>query len=169
MKLLAQLNEFSFSADLHFYLPDGSCNTNDDCEAGSYCDENTCRLSCLNTQSLECPNHVCRPVVVGDLSIKLCKDECSNTSDSCQEGHICVGRDNGSRSILCSVVFGLPDKNVLFQSSSRHQTRISFSVLNGYYLQFSNFRYTLNFLIFIYVAIVLNLNVYTDPMGTWKC
>ena len=68
-------------------LPGGSCITHNGCENGSYCDSNRCVSSCEN--SLECTSGVCTEVSFG----RMCKEDCSEFSDSCQEGQICIGKD----------------------------------------------------------------------------
>ena len=69
---------------------DGSCNTNDDCEPGLYCDSNKCISSCEN--SLDCSNGVCRSVTFGSSRMRLCKEECNDMSNPCQGGEMCVGK-----------------------------------------------------------------------------
>ena len=73
-----------------FAFTDGSCDSHDECATDEYCVSNTCVSTCEN--SLDCPNGVCRDIMVESELLRLCKDECSDTSDSCDKGDVCVGK-----------------------------------------------------------------------------
>ena len=75
---------------MQFYLPDGSCNSHDDCANGSYCHSNKCVSSCEN--SLDCSSGVCTYTRVGSGVMKLCIEECTEASGSCRNGEICIGK-----------------------------------------------------------------------------
>ena len=84
---------YLFQYECIFLLSDGSCNTHKDCEVNSYCDANKCLSPCNN--SLDCPNGVCTSLSVVDKDVKVCKDQCNETSlDYCAKTEICVGKPN---------------------------------------------------------------------------
>ena len=59
--------------------------------AGSYCDSDRSVPSCEN--NLDCSNGVCTEVTLGSKLVRMCKEECNGTSDSCPENKICVGKN----------------------------------------------------------------------------